>query len=99
MSSIFFTWRAIFAPGVYPKARYDPITFLLISAVGGLYMYLWTMQHPMPYNPYSPTPYDPYPWDSRWQPVWTVALPLAWAIVLGVSPGIRGRRAKQSARL
>ncbi len=99
MFSIYFTWQAIFAPGVYPKARHGPIMALLIYAVSGLYMYLWTIQHPIPYNPYFPTAYYPYSTANSWQPMWTVALPLAWAAVLGLCPIIRQRRARQAVPL
>ncbi len=91
MFSISFTWQAIFAQDVNLKARLGPITVLLFYTISGLCMYLWTRQQPNFHNPYLTA--------SPWQPVWTVVLPLAWAAVLGVSPVIRGRRAKQSARL
>lgn len=91
MFSLFFTWRAIFAQDVDLKARLGPITELLMYTVFGLGTYLWMRQQPSFHNPYLTV--------SPWQPVWTVALPVAWAAVLGICPIIRRRRARQTAPL
>ncbi len=91
MFSLFFTWYAIFAQEVDLKARLCPIGVLVFYAVFGLGIYLWMRQQPSFHNPYLTA--------SPWQPVWTVALPVAWAAVLGLCPIIRRRKARQTAPL
>ncbi len=111
---LYFTWQAIFAPGFGSKARSIParifargrdaqardtlIILLLLCAALGLGNYVSLRQlPPAPLNPYFP--HNPYPAVSPWQLVWTVALPVTWAAVLGLCPTIRRRRARQPAPL
>lgn len=91
MFSLFFTWWAIFAQDVDLKARIGPITFLLMYAVFGLHDYSWMRHLPDFHNPYLTA--------SPWQPMWTVALPMAWVAVLGICPILRRRKARQPAPL
>ncbi len=114
MFSLYFTWQAIFAPGFGSKARSvpvamfapgrdfkarsTPIMLLLFCAALGLGNYVSLRQLP-PTPPNLYFPHNPYPAVSPWQLVWTVALPVAWAAVLGVCPIIRRRRARQAVPL
>ncbi len=114
MFSLFFTWQAIFAPGFDSKARSIPVAIfapgldfkarstlimlLLLCAALGLGNYLSLRQLPSP-PPNLYFPHNPYPAVSPWQLVWTVALPVTWAAVLGLCPVIRRRRARQAVPL
>jgi len=91
MISFFYACQMVFAPGLDQSARRGAITILLIYTVGGLYDYLRMMQLSNFHNPYLTA--------NPWQPVWTVALPVAWAAVLGLCPIIRRRKARQTAPL
>jgi len=89
MCSLYFAWSAIFTPENTPKARLAPVAFLLFYAVFGAGEYLYLMHLPDFHNPYLSA--------NPWQPVWTVALPVAWALVIGGGQAIKNRKARQQA--
>jgi hypothetical protein len=93
MFSLFFAWSAIFAPKDDVRSRRAvmaaPVGMLLLYAAFGAGEYLWLRHLPDFHNPYLSA--------NPWQPVWTVALPLAWALVIGGGDALRKHKTRQQA--
>ena len=80
---VIFACRIIFAGDRDLKTRYGITALLLLGGVFGAGAYL--MRPRVNFH-------NPYLTFSPWQPVWTVALPLAWAALLHLAPALRAHR-------
>jgi hypothetical protein len=93
MFSLFFAWLAIFAPNEFLSSgravMEGPVMILLLYTAFGTEEYLRLRQPPDFHNPFLSA--------NPWQPVWTVALPLAWALVLGGGQALRKHKTRQQA--
>ncbi len=82
---IFFAWQMIFKASDRPQVQRTIPLLLLLGASFGVFSYL--MRPRVNFH-------NPYLTVSPWQPLWTVALPLAWAVILSICPTIRRHRSR-----